>query len=162
MTKAERTQLGTPNSRASGPRFLQHCTRPSRESHRTSRLRRLFRSNLTPRVSRPKLAAHRLKFGPIRGKLTQSYETDGWRPGWFFSTLHSAAAAGVYLDRTAGCDRDHRHPGRAAVAGARQGQGESGADSVRQQFKQWGIAVSMYAGDNREAFPNNATSDGAN
>jgi prepilin-type N-terminal cleavage/methylation domain-containing protein len=29
-------------------------------------------------------------------------------------------------------------------------------------LKQWGIAVSMYAGDNHEAFPNNATSDGAN
>ena len=28
-------------------------------------------------------------------------------------------------------------------------------------LKQWGIAVTMYAGDNREYFPANATSDGA-
>jgi prepilin-type N-terminal cleavage/methylation domain-containing protein len=29
-------------------------------------------------------------------------------------------------------------------------------------LKQWGVAVTMYGGDNRESFPNNATSDGAN
>ena len=28
-------------------------------------------------------------------------------------------------------------------------------------LKQWGVAVTMYAGDNREAFPSNLTSDGA-
>ena len=28
-------------------------------------------------------------------------------------------------------------------------------------LKQWGIAVTMYAGDNRESFPDNPTSDGA-
>ena len=28
-------------------------------------------------------------------------------------------------------------------------------------LKQWGIAVTMYAGDNKEAFPDNPTSDGA-
>ena len=28
-------------------------------------------------------------------------------------------------------------------------------------LKQWGVAVTMYAGDNREAFPRNPTSDGA-
>jgi prepilin-type N-terminal cleavage/methylation domain-containing protein len=28
-------------------------------------------------------------------------------------------------------------------------------------LKQWGIAVTLYAGDNRESFPNNATSDSA-
>jgi prepilin-type N-terminal cleavage/methylation domain-containing protein len=29
-------------------------------------------------------------------------------------------------------------------------------------LKQWGVAVTMYAGDNRESFPSNPTSDGAN
>src|SRR5664279_5588521 len=29
-------------------------------------------------------------------------------------------------------------------------------------LKQWGIAVTCYAGDNKEAFPNNASTDGAN
>src|SRR5436190_18365938 len=28
-------------------------------------------------------------------------------------------------------------------------------------LKQWGVAITMYAGDNREFFPVNATSDGA-
>ena len=47
------------------------------------------------------------------------------------------------------------------LAGAGQVQGEGRADPVRQQSQAMGVAVTMYAGDNQEYFPVNATSDGA-
>ena len=63
------------------------------------------------------------------------------------------ASSGFTLIESASGDCDHRDSGGAAVAGAGAGSSQGAAGLCTSNLKQWGISVSMYAGDFSGAFP---------
>jgi hypothetical protein len=58
----------------------------------------------------------------------------------------------VHVDRIAGGDRDHRHPGQSAPAGSQSGQGTRAAVRLYQRQQKLTLATLLYAGDNGERF----------